>query len=104
LILHIHGEKDTYFDLLSSYPCDAISWEDRLAGPSIAEARRRTSRCLMGGIDHYAARTSSAEEVLRQAQDALQQAGGRGFILAPGCTFFNDTPVENLKALRTAVC
>jgi uroporphyrinogen decarboxylase len=104
LILHIHGEKETYFDLLSAYPCDAISWEDRLAGPSIAEARRRTSRCLMGGIDHYAARTSPAEEVLRQARDALQQAGGRGFILAPGCTFFNDTPVENLKALRAAVC
>jgi uroporphyrinogen decarboxylase len=104
LILYIHGEKDTFFDLLSQYPCDAISWEDRLAGPSIAEARKRTGRCLMGGIDHYAARICSPEQVLSQAQDALAQARGRGFILAPGCTFFNDTPVENLKALRTAVC
>jgi uroporphyrinogen decarboxylase len=104
LILHIHGEKNVYFDLLSEYPCDAISWEDRLAGPAIAEARRHTGRCLMGGIDHYAARTCPPGEVLSQARDALAQSGGRGFILAPGCTFFNDTPVENLKALRTAVC
>jgi uroporphyrinogen decarboxylase len=104
LILHIHGEKDVFFDLLSDYPCDAISWEDRLAGPSIAEARMRTGRCLMGGIDHYAARTCPPEQVLSQARDALTQAGGRGFILAPGCTFFNDTPVENLRALKAAVC
>ena len=104
LILHIHGERDVFFDLLAGYPCDAISWEDRLAGPSIAEARRRTGRCLMGGIDHYAARSCTPAQILSQARDAAAQAGGRGFILAPGCTFFNDTPEANLQALRAAVC
>lgn len=103
LILHVHGEKQIMFDLLKEYPCDAISWEDRLAGPSVAEARTRTDKCLMGGIDHYAARTSPPEQIISQGKEAIVQSGGRGLILAPGCTFFNDTPEENLQALKAAV-
>ncbi len=103
LILHIHGEKDAYFDLLSEYECDAVSWEDRLAGPPVAEARRRTGRCLVGGIDHYAALKVSPQEIVRQGKEALQAAGGKGIVLAPGCTFFDGTPPENILALKEAV-
>jgi uroporphyrinogen-III decarboxylase len=83
-----------------------LSWEDRVAGPSLAEVRQRDSRCLMGGVDHLAARTGSAEEVLGQGRDALAQMGGGrqgGFILAPGCTFPAGTPEANLRALAGAV-
>jgi len=103
LILHIHGEKQVMFDLLSGYPCDLISWEDRVAGPSIAEVRRRTRRSLMGGIDHLAARESSAELVEAQGREAIAQAGDRGFILAPGCTFPAGTPEAAMLAMRRAV-
>jgi uroporphyrinogen decarboxylase len=106
LILHIHGEREVYFDLLADYPCDVLSWEDRVAGPSLAEVRRRSSRCLMGGIDHLAARTCAAEEVVSQGREALAQAGGGrqgGFILAPGCTFPAGTPEANLRALAGVV-
>ena len=103
LILHIHGEKEVMFDLLEPYPCDLISWEDRVAGPSIAEARRSTPRSLMGGIDHLAARESTPEQIVAQGREAIEQAGDRGFILAPGCTFPEGTPEANLKALRRAV-
>jgi uroporphyrinogen decarboxylase len=102
LILHIHGEREVMFDLLARYPCDVLSWEDRVAGPSIPEARRRSPRCLMGGIDHLAARECAAEELVRQGREAIAQAGG-GFILAPGCTFPADTPEANLRALRRTV-
>jgi hypothetical protein len=104
LILHIHGEREVMFDLLADYPCDVLSWEDRVAGPSLAEVRRRGPRCLMGGIDHLAARTCSAEEVVTQGREALAQTGGgRGFILAPGCTFPAGTPEANLRALAHVV-
>jgi uroporphyrinogen decarboxylase len=104
LILHIHGERELMFDLLAGYPCDVLSWEDRVAGPSLAEVRRRSSRCLMGGIDHLAARQSAAEELVRQGREAMDQAGSNGgFILAPGCTFPEGTPEANLRALALAV-
>jgi uroporphyrinogen decarboxylase len=103
LILHIHGEKDTHFDLLKDYDCDAISWEDQLAGPSITEAREKTDKCFVGGIDHVAAVKCTPNEVVRQGREAVENAEGRGIILAPGCTFFNDTPPENILALKAAV-
>ena len=106
LILHIHGEREVMFDLLADYPCDVLSWEDRVAGPPLAQVRRSSTRCLMGGIDHLAAPRSTPEQIARQGREALAQAGGGrqgGFILAPGCTFPAGTPEANLRALARVV-
>jgi uroporphyrinogen decarboxylase len=105
LILHIHGERDVYFDLLAKYPSDVLSWEDRVAGPPLARVRAANSRCLMGGVDHLAAPRSTPEQIVRQAREAISQTGGSGggFILAPGCTFPPETPEANLRALAAAV-
>ena len=102
VMVHAHGEKGSYFDLFSSYDCGALSWEDRVAGPSLGEARRRTSKCLVGGVDHIAAQTCPAGQVYAQARDAIAATGGAGFILAPGCTFFEGTPEETMLALKKA--
>ena len=102
-ILHIHGERDSYFDLLKDYPVHALSWEDRSAGPTIEQARTRTNKCLVGGIDFHRARHCSAEEVTEEGRAAVQAAGTRGFILAPGCTFLAGTPEANMLALKKAV-
>ncbi len=105
LILHIHGEKEVYFDQLAGYPCDVLSWEDRVAGPPLAQVRRTSSRCLMGGIDHLAAPRSTPEQLVRQGREAIEQTRGLegGLILAPGCTFPAETPEANLRALALAV-
>lgn len=103
LMVHIHGEHGSYFDLLRNYECDALSWEDRLSGPSLAEARKRTTKCLIGGVDHIKAATRSKEEVLAEAREAVLETGGRGFILAPGCTFGDGVKEDHIMALREAV-
>jgi uroporphyrinogen decarboxylase len=106
LVLHIHGEREVYFDLLADYPCDVLSWEDRVAGPPLAQVRRASPRCLMGGIDHLRAPDSTPEQIVLQGREAIAQAGGGlagGFILAPGCTFPAGTPEANLQALALAV-
>ena len=100
--VHGHGEQGSYFDLFATYDCNALSWEDRQAGPSIGEARKRTSKCLIGGVDHIAAQTCPAEQVYAQARDAIAATNGTGFILAPGCTFLGGTPAENMLALKRA--
>lgn len=102
-ILHIHGEKNSYFSLLKDYPCKAISWEDRLAGPSISQALAATDKCLVGGIDHHLARSCSPAEIIKQGREAIQATGGKRLILAPGCTFLPDTPSQNILALKQVV-
>lgn len=103
VIVHAHGEQGSYTDLFRNYPCHAISWEDRLAGPSLTEMRSLTAKCLVGGVDHLLAqRSSSPDAIYVQACDAIAATGGRGFILAPGCTFLEHTPPENMHALRRA--
>jgi uroporphyrinogen decarboxylase len=101
-ILHIHGENKSYFSLLKSYPCKALSWEDRLAGPPLAQALTLTGKCLVGGINHRLARTCSPEEIIQQGREAIAATGGKRLILAPGCTFPPDTPPANILALKKA--
>lgn len=101
-ILHIHGERDAYFDLLKDYPVRALSWEDRTAGPTLAEARALTDKCLVGGIDHILARTSQPDALVAQGQEAIRDCGGRGLILAPGCTLTGAVPEKNIQAVARA--
>jgi uroporphyrinogen decarboxylase len=103
LIVHIHGEKGSYFDLLSGYECDALSWEDRLAGPSLTEARGKSERCFVGGVNHAAARTATPQAIVAEARESIRAAGARGLILAPGCTLAGDTPPANILAFKEAV-
>jgi uroporphyrinogen decarboxylase len=103
VIAHIHGMKQSYFDACKDIDCDALSWEDRTAGPSIAEARKKSNKCFVGGVDHERALTATADEVYKESVDAIKQSGGYGLILAPGCTFNPATPVENVFAMKRAV-
>lgn len=103
VFLHIHGEKDSFFNLLKDYPCNAISWEDKLAGPTLEEARKITDKCLIGGIDHLNARTCSSEDIVMEGKQSIISVQKRGLILAPGCTFPDDTPMGNMLALKAAV-
>lgn len=102
-MLHIHAENHSHFELLRRYPCNALSFEDRVAGPSLKEARRRTDKCLVGGIDHKRAVTASPSDIVEEGREAISQVGGTGLILAPGCTFLPGTPRENMHALSDAV-
>ena len=101
-ILHIHGENDLYFDQLLDYPVQVLSWSDRIAGPSLREARVMTSKCLMGGWNEFGAlHKGPVDQIAAEAKDALAQTGGRKLILANGCSVPDDTDVRWLEAART---
>ena len=84
-ILHAHGSK-LYLDRLLDYPVQVLSWADLNGGPSIAEARQRTSLTLMAGMDHVKFPYVSALVIRDQVKSARAQAGMTKFILAPGCS------------------
>lgn len=102
VIVHGHGEKGAHFEVFKDYECNALSWEDRSGGPSLAEAKAKTSKCLVGGVDHHMAQHGAEKAVYAQAMDAIEVTGGAGFILAPGCTFLPGTPKGNMLALKRA--
>ncbi len=100
-ILHIHGEKNIMFDTMLDYPVDVLSWSDRLAGPSLREARVKSSKCLMGGWHEFGPlHTGPVEQIAEQARDAVAQTGGRKLILANGCSVPDDTDHRWLEAAR----
>ncbi|MEZ4500337.1 MAG: uroporphyrinogen decarboxylase family protein [Thermomicrobiales bacterium] len=103
-ILHIHGEKDLSLDSVLDYPVSVLNWSDRLAGPSLREARTKTSKCLMGGWHEFGPLSNGPESaILQEAEDAVSQTNGRKFILANGCSVPDETDHHWLTLARDLV-
>jgi uroporphyrinogen decarboxylase len=102
-LLHICG-PEVYFDAVLDYPVHALNWAAVGQGnPTLAEARARTSKSLIGGLDeHGALRHGTPAAVLEEARAALDASGAR-LLLSPGCGIDAEVPEENLHALRRAV-
>ena len=99
-ILHVHG---THVDMqrVLDYPVEVFSVSDRLEGnPSLAQLRKMTSKCLMGGINEAKIQERSLPEIRAEMHDAFKQAGKQKFIIAPGCTSAPQTPQPILRAIR----
>jgi uroporphyrinogen decarboxylase len=100
-VLHICG-KGIYFDLLSSYPVQAISWATTLEGnPDLREGKLSSGKAVMGGISEKTTLlTGSAGQVQDEVGKALELTGSRRVLLAPGCSIAPETPAKNLEAIR----
>jgi uroporphyrinogen decarboxylase len=102
-LLHICGPQ-VYFDQALTYPVHALNWAAVGQGnPGISEARARTDKALIGGLDEAGAIVrGTPAEVEAEASAALAVSGGTKFLLAPGCGVAINTPEANLHALRRA--
>ena len=103
-VVHIHGEN-TMWDKLAQYPAQCINWHDRWVAPTMAEARKKTNKFLMGGINEAKFADMTPGEVKHHVQEAVDILGGntKGVILSPGCVAHTNTPEINYYALRMAV-
>jgi uroporphyrinogen decarboxylase len=100
-VLHAHG-KSLYFDRLLDYPVHAINWGDREGGPSLAQARRRTSLPLVGGIDHARFHDLPAADLRDQIRQAVAEAGRERLLLSPGCSVVTYAFPDSIRAARDA--
>ncbi len=99
-VLHVHG-TGVDLDRIDRYPYEVLSLSDRSPNnPTLRELRKRTDRCLMGGIDESAFPDMSLGMLARQIDDALEQAGRERLILAPGCALPSFSPGRTLAFLR----
>lgn len=101
-ILHLHG-TDVFFDLVTQYPVDGLSWHDRETAPSLAEARQVTDQAFVAGLDRRLFVEGPPEALVAQARAAIDQTQGHGLILAPSCVIPTETPQAHLEALAEAL-
>lgn len=102
-ILHLHGER-VMFDQVLDYPVQALNYHDREAGPTLAEMRARTKKCLIGGIGQNTTLVDGTPgDVDAQVKDAWEQVHHRGLILGPGCVANLRAPQKNVLQLRKSV-
>lgn len=115
-LLHVCCRKDqedpqTNGGLMESgwfrqYGVNAINWWDaRFTSLLVAKKIYGDKFCVVGGIDQEGAmRTGTPERVEDQVKAAIESAGeGGGLVIGPGCTVFQDTPIENFNAVGRAV-
>lgn len=90
-------------DRVLDYPVAALNWSHRHDNPSIAEVRRRTGRCLIGGMDEIGTTHLTAREIVDSVFAAAREAEGGGFMAGPGCAVPPDAAPELIRAPREAV-
>jgi uroporphyrinogen decarboxylase len=113
-VTHIHGDE-ILFDEINSNSGNCLNWHDRHTDPDFRNARLKTDKCFLGGIQevpyfvgkvlHYNSimAVSSPGEIEKHVHEAIDQVEGRGLILGPGCVTDPKTTDENYYAVRRAV-
>lgn len=89
-VLHCHGER-LMFDRLAALPADVWNWDDRRAGPSLAEGKAIVPGAVQGGLNQWTTlKEGTAPDAQAEAQDALAQTARTGIILGAGCVLLPD--------------
>jgi uroporphyrinogen-III decarboxylase len=65
-----------------------------------ARAQVGPAQALIGNLDPVRDVRNGSPESIQKSLEALQQSGGKRWIVAAGCEIVRDTPHENLQALR----
>lgn len=100
---HIHGEN-IMFDLVSDYPVQVLNWHDRHTQPGLQEALSRFEGVVCGGLRQWETLVlGDPTAITLETRDAIQQTGGKRFILGTGCVVPIIAPSGNLWAARRAV-
>ena len=90
----------------AKYPVDAINWYDRSFTPVQRAKEVYGDRfCVVAGVDQRGTMLQGTplqvEEEVRSAIEAAAEGGG--FIIGPGCTLAQGTPLANYNAVARAV-
>jgi uroporphyrinogen decarboxylase len=103
-VLHLCGSR-VFMDLAAGLPVQAVSYSVHNKGnPSLAEARTLSGKAVMGGLEQHGALVGGPVETVReQVRRAIEETGGRGLLLAPGCSVPPRAPEANLAAMMEAV-
>ena len=103
-VLHLCG-SNLNFGLARELPSHAVSWSIHNQGnPSLATGREIAGRAVMGGLSQRATLIyGPPPRIEEEARRAIEETGGRGLLLAPGCSVPPRVRSANLTAMMSAV-
>ena len=101
-LLHLHGH-DVYFSLLDWFNFQIVNWHDRETYPSLTEAQKLFNGVVCGGMRQDTLVYESQTEIQKEAVDAINQTGGKGFILGTGCVVPIIASHGNIQMARKSV-
>jgi uroporphyrinogen decarboxylase len=103
-VVHLCGSK-LHFDLINELPSQVVSWSiHNLGTPTLSQGRTLSSRAVMGGLGQRKSLLyGPPAEVQAEARRAIADTGGRGLLLAPGCSVPPRVRDINLAAIGEAV-
>jgi len=102
-LIHVHG-KDIYFDEISELPATIYNWHDQETSPSLSLAKSLCSAAVCGGLKQWETLVyGSPDQVSQEARLAIEQTGGKRFILGTGCVLPIIAPHANISAVRKIV-
>jgi uroporphyrinogen decarboxylase len=102
--VHLCG-SNLNFELAPDLPAQVVSWSIHNQGnPSLAEGRKVSGRAVMGGLGQRGSLLyGPPPEVEAEARRAVAETGGRGLLLAPGCSVPTRAKDINLAAMVSAL-
>jgi len=103
-VLHLCG-SNLNFALARDLPAQVVSWSIHNQGnPSLSEGRTIAGRAVMGGLSQRATLVyGPGPKIEAEARAAVKDTGGRGLLLAPGCSVSPRVREANLAAMMSAV-
>jgi uroporphyrinogen decarboxylase len=103
-VLHVCG-RALNFQRFAAYPAHVINWADRQCGPRIRDVIGNVKPAVCCGVDNLTTMPDgSPKQCEVEVRDALEQAGERPILVAPGCTYDpSSVPKANLNAIRESV-
>jgi uroporphyrinogen decarboxylase len=103
-VLHLCG-SNLNFGLARDLPTQVVSWSIHNQGnPSLSEGRSIAGRAVMGGLSQRSALVyGPASRIEEEVRAAISDTGGRGLLIAPGCSVPPRVRESNLAAVMSAV-
>jgi uroporphyrinogen decarboxylase len=103
-VVHLCG-SNLNFGLARDLPAQVVSWSVHNQGnPSLVEGRTLSGKAVMGGLGQRASLLyGPPPEVEAEARRAVAETGGRGLLVAPGCSVPPRARDANLAAMVEAL-
>lgn len=103
-VVHLCGSH-LNFALSRELPVHAVSWSIHNQGnPSLAEGREIAGRAVMGGLSQRGTLVYGPDaNIEAEARAAIEDTGGRGLLIAPGCSVPPRVRESHLAAMMSAV-
>ncbi|HEX6487900.1 MAG TPA: uroporphyrinogen decarboxylase family protein [Candidatus Dormibacteraeota bacterium] len=103
-VLHLCGGR-IHHAIAADLPVQVISWSISNRGnPGLREIRERYRKAVMGGLRQRTTLVGGPPSAIKnEARAAIEETdGGRGLLLAPGCSVPPRASESNLKAMMAA--